>query len=294
MSLTAATPMMAQRQPQDAAAMERELAITAYNYAAGCAERENYEEALEGLSHIPVNRLTPQQQGWADTLRMKCEAMVGHQMAQTEIPLQASEMMSLDDQSEAFLNGVRYYQADQYLKAVQCFDEVTEMSDGPKPQVGIEALYWKGQALYQLGAWEDCCKALIAFNDAKNEQTDSRCNIMAYYTMGYARMQAKKWHQARLNFERYLERETETQSATREDGASRLEETRRLEKSGGKGTYRQPLAPAKVEPTTGMTVELGSLLSKAYGEANKERQRMQSLKKELQNWVAPYIEETVE
>lgn len=290
LSLGIFAPAEAQTE-QDAAAIERELAITAYNYAAGCAERQNYEEALEGLSHIPVNRLTQQQQGWADTLRMKCEAMVGHPMAGTEIQLLASEEMSLDDQSEAFMSGIRNYQAGQYLAALNFFTEVIDMGDGPRKQVLTEAMFWRGQTRYMLGDWDGCCNDLILFNDTKNAETDKRCDIMAYYTMGYARMQAKKWHQARLNFERYLDRETQKTTETCSDGKSRYKECKELESKGGKANYRLPLEPAKVEPLTGMTVELTNSLNKVYSQANKERQQQEAIKASLKDWQAPYIEE---
>ena len=88
-------------QAQDRAQIEHELAVTAYNYAVGCAERGKYDEALEGLTHIPGGRLNEQQLGWVDSLRTKCELMAGHPMPAHEIPLAESELIDIDDQSAA-------------------------------------------------------------------------------------------------------------------------------------------------------------------------------------------------
>lgn len=288
-ALSAGSIGMTQAQAQNREAMEHELAITAYNYAAGCAERHKYEEALEGLSHIPSGQLNAKQQAWADSLRMQCEAMVGHPMAAYEVAMTESEMLALDDQSDSFLRGIRHYQAGNYAQAIELFDEVVDMGQGPRKQVCVEALFWLGQCHYQIEAWEECCQDLIKFNDTKTEATDAQYDALAYYTMGYARMQQKKWHHSRLNFERYIAREANHQLDTWVDGNKRYEECRKLEKSGGKAQL--PLGMNKVEPNTGETVAILSSLQKVDVQKEKENQAHAAAVEKWRDWRAPYIEE---
>lgn len=275
-------------QQQDRAAIEHELAITAYNYAVGCEERQDYEEALEGLSHIPAGQLTPQQQGWADSLRMKCEAMTGHPMAATEIALTQSELSAVDDQSDAFIKAIHDYKQGNYAIAREMFTEVMEMGVGPRPQVSIEAIFWRGQCQYQLGEWEACCKDLILFNDTKDKATDPLCDAMAYYTMGYARMQQKKWHHARLNFERYLDHERDKASAFCADGRNRLKEAKALEAKTS--TQYKPLAMTLVQPTSGETLNIETLQMKQDTQMLREKDTSARIAVNLKDWHAPYIE----
>lgn len=277
-------------QNADRAAMEHELAITAYNYAVGCAERQKYEEALEGLGHIPAGQLNEQQQAWADSLRMQCEAMVGHPMAAYEVELTQSEQLALDDQSEAFMRAIRQYESGFYAQAAEQLTEVIEMGVGPREQVCIEALFWRGQCQYQLEDWEQCCKDLIAFNDAKNAGTDATYDAMAYYTMGYARMQQKKWHHARLNFERYTKREKDHKLATWSDGEKRLKETQQLEQKGGNAPYDQNLAPIKPQTNCGEMLAIMSSQSKVDEQQVVERQANAVAVNQWRGWKAPYIE----
>lgn len=294
LALTAmiATTALSQAQAQEAdrAAIERELAITAYNYAVGCAEQQKYDDALEGLSHIPAGRLTAQQSAWADSLRMQCEAMVGHPMAAYEVAMAQSEQIEIDDQSETFLRGIRHYQAGDYSRAIECFNEVTEMGQGPRPQVAIEAMFWRGQCYYQQSNWEQCCQELIAFNDAKSAETCAYCDAYAYYTMGYARMQQKKWHHARLNFERYTNREKDHKLSTWSEGDSRLKECRQLEKNSN-SSYSQPLTMVKAEPDTGETLAITSALQRVYAQKDVEHKANIVAIGQWKDWKAPYIEE---
>lgn len=277
-------------QQEDREAIEHELAITAYNYAVGCEERENYEEALVGLSHIPAGRLNRQQQAWADSLRMKCEAMTGHPMAAPEVELTASEQLSIDDQSDTFMQGIKQYEQGFYAMAKQLFTDVMEMGAGPRPQVRVEAIFWRGQCQYQLCNWEDCCKDLILFNDTKDANTDAMCDAKAYYTMGYARMQAKKWHQARLNFERYLDHETDKACATYPEGQSRYKECKALEAQ--KTTqYKTPLDMQKVLPISGETINIRTLQMKQDTQMLREKDTSARLASDLKDWHAPYIKE---
>lgn len=282
-------PLCAQN-TKNADAIEHELAVTAYNYAAGCAQQGNYEEALEGLTHIPANRLTAEQQGWADTLRMKCEALAGHPMANVEIELTESEKMMLDDQSDLFLSGIRNYEKADYAKARDLMTEVIELGDGPREQVYIEALFWRGQCNYQLQNWEKCCDDLILFNDTKNSNTDSYCDAMAYYTMGYARMQLKKWRQARLNFERYIEREMHKDQACYTDGVNRYAECKQLEVKKGNAPIQLPLAAIEAKPLSGESLILSNMLSQVYSQAGKEKQKQTDIARQLRYWQAPFIE----
>lgn len=280
-----------QAQNTDRAAMEHELAITAYNYAVGCAERQKFEEALEGLGHIPAGQLNAQQQAWADSLRMQCEAMVGHPMAAYEVELTQSEQLALDDQSDAFLRAIRQYESGFYAQAAELFTEVIEMGVGPREQVCIEALFWRGQCQYQLEDWEQCCKDLIAFNDAKTDKTDATCDALAYYTMGYARMQQKKWHHARLNFERYTKREKNHQLATWSEGESRLKECRQLESKGGNAPYDKNLSPIKPDTHCGETLAILNTQSKVDQQQVVEHQANVEAANHWRGWKAPYIEE---
>lgn len=290
--VTLSTGFMAPAWAQnDQSAMEHELAITAYNYAVGCAERLKFEEALEGLGHIPAGQLTARQQAWADSLRMKCEAMVGHPMAAYEVALAESELLALDDQSETFLRAIRHYQASSYAQAIELFNEVIDMGIGPREQVSVEALFWRGQCQYQLGFWEDCCKDLILFNDTKTAATEAQYDALAYYTMGYARMQQKKWHHARLNFERYLGRPASPSQTTYADGQSRLKECRQLESKAAGASYRQPLALDRIEPQSGEIIAIQQSLQKVDVQRGKERQANDAAVLQWRDWRAPYIEE---
>lgn len=301
MKITIATTLMtaflagfissAQAQTADRAAMEHELAITAYNYAVGCSERQKYEEALEGLGHIPAGQLNAQQQGWADSLRMKCEAMVGHPMAAPEVALAESEQLALDDQSEAFLRAIRHYEAGYYAQAAELFTEVIDMGIGPREQLCVEALFWRGQCQYQLEDWEQCCQDLIAFNDKKTAATDAQCDALAYYTMGYARMQQKKWHHARLNFERYVKREKNHNLETWKEGDSRLKECRQLEAKSPNATYKQPLSAIKALPNSGETLAILSSQQRVDVQQGKEAQANAAAVVKWNDWKAPYIEE---
>ena len=277
-------------QSQDREAIEHELAVTAYNYAVGCEERENYEEALVGLSHIPAGKLNSQQQAWADSLRMKCEAMTGHPMATTEIAMTESELLSVDDQSDTFLQGIRQYQQGYYAQARELFNEVLEMGVGPRPQVRIEAIFWRGQCQYQLSEWEACCKDLILFNDTKDGDTDAYCCAKAYYTMGYARMQQKKWHHARLNFERYLANEKDKKSPLYAAAEGRYQECKKLE-SKASTQYKQPLSMVKIEPTSGETSNIETLQMKQDTQMLREKDANARAKIDWKDWHAPYIEE---
>lgn len=289
-ALTLGPVTQLQAQQQDRSAIEHELAVTAYNYAVGCELRDNYDEALVGLSHIPAGQLTVQQQAWADTLRIKCEAMAGHPMAQTEVQLAEGELLAIDDQSDAFIQGIHYYKAANYYAAGQKFNEVIDMGEGPRPQVAIEAIFWRGQCLFQLQQWDACCQDLILFNDTKNSATAPLLDAMAYYTMGYARMHAKKWHQARLNFERYLDHETDKARTTYADGQQRLQECRRLE-NGSASTYRQPLDIARLEPTAGETIEIENAVMIRDTQTLRDKESNARARIALRDWHAPFIEE---
>lgn len=280
--------VLAQR--PDRAAIEHELAVTAYNYAVGCEIRENYEEALIGLSHIPTGQLNKQQQAWADSLRIKCEAMTGHPMAGNEIPLRQSELLSLDDQSNLFLQGVHHYDAGDYMQAGRCFNDIIEMGVGPRPQVLIEAYFWRGQCFYQLKQWEDCCKDLIRFNDYKTADTDPTLCAMAYYTMGYSRMQQRMWHHARINFSRYVDNEHDKTATTFPDGLQRLQECKNLE-AGKAGASFAPLQMAKIEPTTGEIILVESQKMQQDTQIFREKQASATAVTTWRNWHAPYIEE---
>ena len=280
----------ANAQQLDRAAIEHELAVTAYNYAVGCEQRADYEEALVGLSHIPSGQLNSQQQAWADTLRMKCEAMAGHPMAEDVVALTQAELLSIDDQSELFMQGIKAYNEGSYAIAREAFTEVMEMGEGPRPQVVIEAMFWRGQCQYQLGQWEDCCKDLIRFNDTKNKATDPLCDAKAYYTMGYARMHAKKWHQARLNFERYLDHETDKGCALYAEGQGRYQECRRLE-AGTSSQYKTPLSMTKITPTSGEARNIETMQMKQDTQKLREKDATARAQVEWKDWHAPYIEE---
>ena len=248
-------------QAQSRAEIEHELAITAYNYAVGCSERQRYDQALTGLSNIPAGQLTSYQQSLADSLRIKCEVLSGRQVTVSTLSAPVAAVSSasassaaasaaLDSQSELFLRGIESYKSGQYTTAIQRFTEAINMGQGQREQVGIEAIFWRGQCRYQLKQWEECCKDLILFNDTKNERTHLQCDALAYYTMGYARMQVKKYHHARINFERYLGRQTDTSLPSFLDAQERLNECAQLER-GLTTSYRLPLAPEKVQPTMG-------------------------------------------
>lgn len=273
---------------QDRAAIERELAITAYNYAVGCAERLNYSEALQGLSHIPAGRLTAQQQAWADSLRIKCEVMAGHPGPAHEIQLAESELIDIDDQSAAFIHGIQAYQQADYAKARPFFIEAADLGEGPRPQVHIESLFWLGQCEYQLGHWEECCQALIRFNDAKNADTDIQLDAMAYYTMGYARMQQKKWRHARINFERYLDRQPQKGLSTYAEAEGRRQECAALLDHTAT-SYRQPLSMQFVPADCGQIAAIRESLRKVDAQKSKEQAANAQQVEIWRNWLPPYI-----
>ncbi len=275
-------------QAQDRAQVERELAITAYNYAVGCSERENYEEALEGLSHIPNGYLTEQQQAWADSLRTKCEIMAGHPGAAYEIPLAESELIDIDDQSAIFVRAIQTYQKADYAAAKGLFAEVIDMGQGPREQVYIEALFWIGQCEYQLGEWENCCKDLIVFNDTKNANTEIQYDALAYYTMGYARMHEKKWRHSRINFERYIGRQPDKNLSSYHDGEERYKECKALE-ARMTTSYRQPLDMELVEANTGEIIAIRESLKKVDQQKAKEEAERIKAAKAWSGWHAPYI-----
>ena len=251
-------------QAQDRAQIEHELAVTAYNYAVGCAERGKYNEALEGLTHIPGGRLNEQQLGWVDSLRTKCELMAGHPMPAHEIPLAESELIDIDDQSAAFIHGIQAYRKGEYATAKGFFTEAIDLDDGPREQVRIEAFFWRGQCEYQLGNYAACCQDLISFNDVKNERTELQYYALAYYTMGYARMHEKKWRHSRINFERYLENQPLKQLASYRDAENRLKECKALEATES--------------------------LRKVDQQKSKEEEEREAAIEKWRNWRPPYIQ----
>lgn len=274
---------------QDRAQLEHELAVTAYNYAVGCSERGKYEEALEGLTHIPAGRLNKQQTAWADSLRTKCELMVGHPAPAHEIPLAESELIDIDDQSAAFIHGIQAYRKGEYATAKGLFDEAIDLGDGPREQVRIEAYFWRGQCDYQLGNYADCCQDLISFNDLKNESTEIQYNALAYYTMGYARMHEKKWRHARINFERYLERQPSKHLATYRDAEARLKECKALE-ARTSTTYKQPLVLKPIEANIGEILAITESIRKVDDQKSKEEAERAKAIEAWRNWRAPYIQ----
>jgi tetratricopeptide (TPR) repeat protein len=279
------TPTMA----QDRAKVEHELAIVAYNYAVGCSEREKYEEALEGLAHIPGGHLTELQQSWVDSLRTKCEIMVGHPAAAHEIPLAESELLDIDDQSAEFVRAIQAYRSGYYGAAKDFFTQVIELGDGPREQVRIEALFWRGQCQYQLGNWAECCKDLIAFNDTKNANTEIQYDALAYYTMGYARMHEKKWRHSRINFERYINRQPNKRLASYLDAEDRLKECKALE-ARSTTTYKQPLKMQYVETNLGEIIAITESLRKVDLQKSKEEEERAKAMEFWREWHAPRIQ----
>lgn len=275
-------------QAQDRAQIEHELAITAYNYAVGCSEQENYEEALEGLSHIPGGQLNKQQQAWADSLKAKCEAMVGHPGPAHEIPLAESELLDIDDQSATFVHAIQAYRDKDYSTAKRLFTEVIDLGDGPREQVRIEAIFWRGQCEYQLGNWAACCQDLIVFNDTKNANTEIQVDALAYYTMGYARMHEKKWRHSRINFERYIKRQPNKRLSSYLDGEARLKECKALE-ARSTTTYKQPLDMQLVEANTGEILAIMESLRKVDTQKSKEEEERNKAIEAWRDWHAPYI-----
>lgn len=276
-------------QAQDRAQIEKELAVTAYNYAVGCAERGKYDEALEGLTHIPGGRLNEQQLGWVDSLRTKCELMAGHPMPAHEIPLAESELIDIDDQSAAFIHGIQAYRKGEYAIAKGLFTEAIDLDDGPREQVRIEAFFWRGQCEYQLGNYAACCQDLISFNDVKNERTEIQYYALAYYTMGYARMHEKKWRHSRINFERYLENQPLKQLATYHDAENRLKECKALE-ARTTTSYKQPLNMTTIDANIGEIVAITESLRKVDQQKSKEEQEREAAIEKWRNWRPPYIQ----
>ena len=276
-------------QAQDRAQIEHELAVTAYNYAVGCAERGKYDEALEGLTHIPGGRLNEQQLGWVDSLRTKCELMAGHPMPAHEIPLAESELIDIDDQSAAFIHGIQAYRKGDYATAKGLFTEAIDLDDGPREQVRIEAFFWRGQCEYQLGNYAACCQDLISFNDVKNERTELQYYALAYYTMGYARMHEKKWRHSRINFERYLENQPLKQLASYRDAENRLKECKALE-ARTSTSYKQPLKMATIDANIGEIVAITESLRKVDQQKSKEEQEREAAIEKWRNWRPPYIQ----
>ena len=276
-------------QAQDRAQIEKELAITAYNYAVGCAERGKYNEALEGLTHIPGGRLNEQQLGWVDSLRTKCELMAGHPMPAHEIPLAESELIDIDDQSAAFIHGIQAYRKGEYAIAKGLFTEAIDLDDGPREQVRIEAFFWRGQCEYQLGNYAACCQDLISFNDVKNERTEIQYYALAYYTMGYARMHEKKWRHSRINFERYLENQPLKQLASYRDAENRLKECKALE-ARTTTSYKQPLNMTTIDANIGEIVAITESLRKVDQQKSKEEQEREAAIEKWRNWRPPYIQ----
>jgi len=273
---------------QDRAQIEHELAITAYNYAVGCSEKDMYEEALEGLSHIPSGYLTQEQQAWADSLRTKCELMVGHPAPAHEIPLAESELLDIDDQSAAFVRAIQAYQNGDYSTAKERFTEVIDLGDGPREQVRIEAIFWRGQCEYQLGNWAACCKDLIVFNDTKNANTEIQYDALAYYTMGYARMHEKKWRHSRINFERYIKRQPNKRLSTYIDGEARLKECKALE-ARTSTKYKLPLDMQLVEANKGEILAIKESLRIVDSQKLKEEEARAKALESWRDWHAPYI-----
>ena len=276
-------------QAQDRAQIEHELAVTAYNYAVGCAERGKYNEALEGLTHIPGGRLNEQQLGWVDSLRTKCELMAGHPMPAHEIPLAESELIDIDDQSAAFIHGIQAYRKGEYATAKGLFTEAIDLDDGPREQVRIEAFFWRGQCEYQLGNYAACCQDLISFNDVKNERTEIQYYALAYYTMGYARMHEKKWRHSRINFERYLENQPLKQLASYHDAENRLKECKALE-ARTSTSYKQPLKMAIIDANIGEIVAITESLRKVDQQKSKEELEREAAIERWRNWRPPYIQ----
>ena len=274
---------------QDRAQIEHELAVTAYNYAVGCAERGKYNEALEGLTHIPGGRLNEQQLGWVDSLRTKCELMAGHPMPAHEIPLAESELIDIDDQSAAFIHGIQAYRKGEYATAKGLFTEAIDLDDGPREQVRIEAFFWRGQCEYQLGNYAACCQDLISFNDVKNERTEIQYYALAYYTMGYARMHEKKWRHSRINFERYLENQPLKQLASYRDAENRLKECKALE-ARSTSSYKLPLKMATIDANIGEIVAITESLRKVDQQKSKEEQEREAAIEKWRNWRPPYIQ----
>ncbi len=276
-------------QAQDRAQIEHELAVTAYNYAVGCAERGKYDEALEGLTHIPGGRLNEQQLGWVDSLRTKCELMAGHPMPAHEIPLAESELIDIDDQSAAFIHGIQAYRKGEYTTAKGFFTEAIDLDDGPREQVRIEAFFWRGQCEYQLGNYATCCQDLISFNDVKNERTELQYYALAYYTMGYARMHEKKWRHSRINFERYLENQPLKQLASYRDAENRLKECKALE-ARSTSSYKLPLKMATIDANIGEIVAITESLRKVDQQKSKEEEEREAAIEKWRNWRPPYIQ----
>lgn len=276
-------------QAQDRAQIEHELAVTAYNYAVGCAERGKYNEALEGLTHIPGGRLNEQQLGWVDSLRTKCELMAGHPMPAHEIPLAESELIDIDDQSAAFIHGIQAYRKGEYATAKGFFTETIDLDDGPREQVRIEAFFWRGQCEYQLGNYAACCQDLISFNDVKNERTELQYYALAYYTMGYARMHEKKWRHSRINFERYLENQPLKQLASYRDAENRLKECKALE-ARSTSSYKLPLKMATIDANIGEILAITESLRKVDQQKSKEEEEREAAIEKWRNWRPPYIQ----
>lgn len=276
-------------QAQDRAQIEHELAVTAYNYAVGCAERGKYNEALEGLTHIPGGRLNEQQLGWVDSLRTKCELLAGHPMPAHKIPLAESELIDIDDQSAAFIHGIQAYRKGEYATAKGLFTEAIDLDDGPREQVIIEAYFWRGQCEYQLGNYAACCQDLISFNDIKNERTELQYYALAYYTMGYARMHEKKWRHSRINFERYLENQPLKQLASYRDAENRLKECKALE-ARTTTSYKQPLKMANIDANIGEIVAITESLRKVDQQKSKEELEREAAIEKWLNWRPPYIQ----
>ena len=274
---------------QDRAQLEHELAVTAYNYAVGCAEREKYDEALEGLTHIPAGRLNQQQLGWVDSLRMKCEIMAGHPAPAHEIPLTESELLEIDDQSAAFVHGIQAYQQGDYATAKSLMTEAIDLDDGPREQVRIEAFFWRGLCEYQLGNWEACCQNMITFNDIKNANTEIQYDALAYYTMGYARMHENKWRHSRINFERYLERQPDKDLKSYRDGEARLKECKALE-ARSSNSFKKPLDMVPVEANFGEIVAISESLRKVDKQKSKEEEERAKAIEVWRKWRAPYIQ----
>jgi|GEM_PF-4510610 len=276
-------------QAQDRAQIEHELAVTAYNYAVGCAERGKYNEALEGLTHIPGGRLNEQQLGWVDSLRTKCELMAGHPMPAHEIPLAESELIDIDDQSAAFIHGIQAYRKGEYATAKGFFTEAIDLDDGPREQVRIEAFFWRGQCEYQLGNYAACCLDLISFNDVKNERTELQYYALAYYTMGYARMHEKKWRHSRINFERYLENQPLKQLASYRDAENRLKECKALE-ARSTSSYKLPLKMATIDANIGEILAITESLRKVDQQKSKEEEEREAAIEKWRNWRPPFIQ----
>ncbi|MFM9028424.1 MAG: tetratricopeptide repeat protein, partial [Bacteroidota bacterium] len=122
-------------------------------------------------------------------------------------------------QKAAYYKGVEYFMDNKDQDALQLFQ--TSLSNQADPKLTAEALYWKGEAHYRLGQFDQSSASFNEYLKSPGAVSSPRYNS-AHYNLGYASFRLERYPAAQTEFRKYVKEKGETDPGRYADALMRI------------------------------------------------------------------------